>query len=151
MAQKYHQVMINTPMGPADVTVWADSKDDAKNIATGEDEAILISKEDLAGWVNAANEVEEALEPIEVVAPNWEIPTDLVVGKRYYIRTATYAAIGTVKKVTQHAFHLKNVKFVAESGNIDNMLKTGDPSSGEPLKNGLIVFWGGMIDAQRCK
>ena len=69
------------------------------------------------------------------------------IGEKYFIRTATYHCVGMLVEKTQNELVLKNASWIADSGRLNNALKTGVFDEIEPFPNAIIVNINGIIDA----
>ena len=69
------------------------------------------------------------------------------IGTKYFIRTATYHCVGLLIEKTKGELILEDASWIADSGRLNNALKTGIFDEIEPFPNNLIVNISGIIDA----
>ena len=72
------------------------------------------------------------------------------IGVKYFIRTATYHCVGEIINKSKNELELKDAAWIADSGRLNNALKTGIFEEIEPFPNNLIVNINGIIDATEC-
>ena len=68
-------------------------------------------------------------------------------GKKYFIRTATYHVVGQLNEIYQKELVLTSASWIADSGRFNAALVSGIFEEIEPFVNDVIVSRGGMIDA----
>lgn len=68
-------------------------------------------------------------------------------GKKYFIRTATMAQLGKLKKVYKDYLVLENASWIADTGRFHDFLKKGECNEYEAFVNDCIVPTGSIIDA----
>ena len=71
----------------------------------------------------------------------------LVVGKNYFLQTATLYFVGKVKEVTPTYVCLSDAAWVADCGRFTQFLADGNYSEAEPCVDDVYVMTGGMITA----
>jgi len=76
-----------------------------------------------------------------------ESKTAFVIGKKYFIRTATYHVVGLLTGVYKNELVLSNASWIADSGRFNAALISGNFEEIEPFVNDVIVSRGGIIDA----
>ena len=69
------------------------------------------------------------------------------VGKKYFIRTATYHCVGLLKENLKKELILSNASWIVDSGRLNNVLTNGLFNEIEPFPENLIVQKTGIIDA----
>jgi len=69
------------------------------------------------------------------------------IGEKYFIRTATYHCVGKLINKSHGELELQNASWIADSGRLNNALKTGIFAEIEPFPENLIVNISGIIDA----
>jgi len=74
-------------------------------------------------------------------------PSAFEVGKKYFIRTATYHVVGLLTNVYCNELVLSNASWIADSGRFNAALNSGIFEEIEPFVNDVIVSRGGIIDA----
>jgi len=68
-------------------------------------------------------------------------------GKKYFIRTATYHVVGQLNEIYQKELVLTSASWIADSGRFNAALVSGIFEEIEPFVNDVIVSRGGIIDA----
>ena len=68
-------------------------------------------------------------------------------GKKYFIRTATYHVVGQLNEIYQMELVLTSASWIADSGRFNAALVSGIFEEIEPFVNDVIVSRGGIIDA----
>jgi len=68
-------------------------------------------------------------------------------GKKYFIRTATYHVVGQLNEIYQKELVLTSASWIADSGRFNAALVSGNFEEIEPFVNDVIVSRGGIIDA----
>ena len=74
-------------------------------------------------------------------------PSAFVIGKKYFIRTATYHVLGKLEYIYPKEFVLSSASWIADSGRFNAALVSGEFQEIEPFVNNVIVSRGGIIDA----
>ena len=70
-----------------------------------------------------------------------------VIGKKYFIRTATYHVVGKLEYIHPKELVLSSASWIADSGRFNAALVSGEFQEIEPFVNNVIVSRGGIIDA----
>ena len=68
-------------------------------------------------------------------------------GKKYFIRTATYHVVGQLNEIYTNELVLSSASWIADSGRFNAALVSGNFNEIEPFVNDVIVSRGGIIDA----
>jgi len=68
-------------------------------------------------------------------------------GKKYFIRTATYHVVGQLNEIYTNELVLSSASWIADSGRFNAALTSGNFEEIEPFVNDVIVSRGGIIDA----
>jgi len=74
-------------------------------------------------------------------------PSAFVIGKKYFIRTATYHVVGRLDEIYKNELVLSSASWIADSGRFNAALVSGEFQEIEPFVNNVIVSRGGIIDA----
>ena len=74
-------------------------------------------------------------------------PSAFELGKKYFIRTATYHVVGQLNEIYQKELVLTSASWIADSGRFNAALVSGIFEEIEPFVNDVIVSRGGIIDA----
>ena len=74
-------------------------------------------------------------------------PSAFVIGKKYFIRTATYHVVGKLEYIHPKELVLSSASWIADSGRFNAALVSGEFQEIEPFVNNVIVSRGGIIDA----
>ena len=74
-------------------------------------------------------------------------PSAFVIGKKYFIRTATYHVVGRLDEIYKNELVLSSASWIADSGRFNAALTSGNFEEIEPFVNDVIVSRGGIIDA----
>ena len=74
-------------------------------------------------------------------------PSAFVIGKKYFIRTATYHVLGRLDEIYKNELVLSSASWIADSGRFNAALVSGEFQEIEPFVNNVIVSRGGIIDA----
>ena len=74
-------------------------------------------------------------------------PSAFVIGKKYFIRTATYHVVGKLEYIYPKELVLSSASWIADSGRFNAALVSGNFNEIEPFVNNVIVSRGGIIDA----
>lgn len=69
------------------------------------------------------------------------------VGKKYFIRTATMAQLGRLKKLTKEFLILEKASWIADTGRFHDFLKDGTCNEYESFVEDCIVPIASIIDA----
>lgn len=69
------------------------------------------------------------------------------VGKKYFIRTVTYHAVGLLTHIHDDGLVLSDAAWVADSGRFHNALKDGTLSEVEPFVDPVIINPACVVDA----
>jgi len=74
-------------------------------------------------------------------------PSAFEIGKKYFIRTATYHVVGQLDEIYTKELVLSSASWIADSGRFNAALVSGIFEEIEPFVNDVIVSRGGIIDA----
>ena len=74
-------------------------------------------------------------------------PSAFVIGKKYFVRTATYHVLGKLEYIYPKELVLSSASWIADSGRFNAALVSGEFQEIEPFVNNVIVSRGGIIDA----